>query len=53
MTTQNDRRVNIGLCLKYDSKNLQVLGYARKSDKGWEYSTKAVSLIQKYKVIFI
>lgn len=45
-----DQRVNIGLGLKYEGKALKVLGYSRKSEKGWEYSKKAFELIAEYKV---
>lgn len=45
----NDQRVNIGLNLKFEAKGLKVLGYSRKGDGGWEYSQKAVELIQEYR----
>ncbi|GAA5913499.1 chromatin-binding exonuclease XRN1 [Sporobolomyces salmoneus] len=48
----NDQRVNIGLNLKFEAKGLKVLGYSRKGDGGWEYSQKAVELIQEYREKF-
>ncbi|KAI9330895.1 XRN 5'-3' exonuclease N-terminus-domain-containing protein [Zopfochytrium polystomum] len=44
-----DQKINIGLNLKFDGKSKKVLGYTRKTAAGWEYSTKAVSLVQDYK----
>ncbi len=48
----DDNRVNLGLNLKFEAKKLKVLGYSRKNDRGWEYSEKAVQLIQQYMVKF-
>lgn len=48
----DDNRVNLGLNLKFEAKKLKVLGYSRKNDRGWEYSEKAIQLIQKYMVRF-
>ncbi|KAJ3251090.1 hypothetical protein HK103_002892 [Boothiomyces macroporosus] len=45
-------RVGIGLGLKYDSKGLKVLGYSRKTEKGWEFSEKALDLITRYQQAF-
>lgn len=39
---------NIGLSLKFESKGQKVLGYTRKSDRGWEYSRMAFELVEKY-----
>ena len=47
-----DRRVNLGLNLKFEVKKQKVLGYTRKTDSGWEYSEKAVGLLQAYKQLF-
>lgn len=47
-----DRRVNLGLNLKFEIKKQKVLGYTRKTDSGWEYSQKAVELLQEYKRLF-
>ncbi|KAG8905353.1 hypothetical protein FRB99_000181 [Tulasnella sp. 403] len=43
---------NLGLNLKFESKSLKVLGYTRKTLKLWEYSEKAILLIQEYKKRF-
>ncbi|KAG0232651.1 5'-3' exoribonuclease 1 [Actinomortierella wolfii] len=47
-----DRRVNLGLNLKFDGKQQKVLGYTRKTETGWEYSEKAVALLREYKTLF-
>ncbi|KAG0343555.1 hypothetical protein BG004_005213 [Podila humilis] len=47
-----DRRVNLGLNLKFEGKKQKVLGYTRKTDSGWEFSQKAVALLQEYKQLF-
>jgi 5'-3' exoribonuclease 1 len=46
------QRVNLGLNLKFDAKGKKVLGYSRKTDKGWEYSDKALALINEYRSAF-
>ena len=46
-----DNRVNLGLNLKFEAKKLKVLGYSRKTS-GWEFSEKAVELIQQYMIKF-
>lgn len=48
----NDQRVNIGLNLKFEARGQKVLGYSRKGDGGWEYSQRAVDLIQEYRERF-
>lgn len=45
-------RVNLGLNLKFEGKKLKVLGYSRKTEGGWEFSNKAVGLIQEYMAKF-
>ena len=45
-------RLNLGLNLKFERKNLKVLGYSRKGATGWEYSRKAVDLIVQYMTKF-
>ena len=47
-----DNRVNLGLNLKFEAKKLKVLGYSRKTERGWEYSEKAIQLIQQYMIKF-
>ena len=47
----DDSRVNLGLNLKFEAKKLKVLGYSRKAS-GWEFSEKAVQLIQQYMIKF-
>ncbi|BGP06510.1 exonuclease II Exo2 [Rhodotorula toruloides] len=47
-----DQRVNVGLNLKFEAKQQKVLGYSRKTESGWEYSTRAIELIREYKASF-
>ncbi|KAG0134461.1 XRN 5'-3' exonuclease N-terminus-domain-containing protein [Tuber indicum] len=44
----DDNRLNLGLNLKFEAKKLKVLGYSRRGDNGWEFSQKAVDLVQEY-----
>ena len=48
----DENRVNLGLNLKFEAKKLKVLGYSRKGPSGWEFSQKAVQLLQQYMVKF-
>ncbi|KAK9474762.1 XRN 5'-3' exonuclease N-terminus-domain-containing protein [Dipodascopsis tothii] len=48
VTTGNDKNVNIGLQLKFESKQQKVMGYTRRGTMGWEFSQKAVDLIHEY-----
>ncbi|KAK6352621.1 hypothetical protein TWF730_009441 [Orbilia blumenaviensis] len=45
----DDTRQNLGLNLKFEAKKMKVLGYSRKTGSGWEFSQKAVELIQAYR----
>ncbi|KAI9697509.1 MAG: hypothetical protein M1820_007775 [Bogoriella megaspora] len=45
-------KLNLGLNLKFEARKQKVLGYSRKSNTGWEYSQKAINLIQQYMVKF-
>ncbi|KAF4630502.1 hypothetical protein G7Y89_g7634 [Cudoniella acicularis] len=45
-------RLNLGLNLKFEAKKLKVLGYSRRSDKGWEFSNKAIELLTTYMTKF-
>ena len=47
-----DSKVNVGLNLKFEAKGLKVLGYSRKAASGWEFSQKAIQLLQQYSVKF-
>jgi 5'-3' exoribonuclease 1 len=44
-----DRRVNLGLNLKYDHRSQKALGYTQKTANGWEYSPKALELLKAYR----
>lgn len=46
------KRVNIGLDLKFEGKKLKVLGFTRRTDRGWTYSSLALSLIDEYRNLF-
>ncbi|KAI4153652.1 MAG: hypothetical protein LQ341_000512 [Variospora aurantia] len=48
----DDGKVNVGLNLKFEAKGLKVLGYSRKTASGWEFSQKAIHLLQQYMVRF-
>lgn len=41
-----NQRMNIGLNLKFEAKSRKVLGYSRRTSQGWEYSERAVHLMQ-------
>ena len=45
-------RVNLGLNLKFEAKKMKVLGYSRRGESGWEFSQKAIELIQQYMIKF-
>lgn len=45
-------RANLGLNLKFQAKQQKVLGYSRRGESGWEFSQKAVDLIQQYMINF-
>ncbi|KAJ5469989.1 hypothetical protein N7530_007346 [Penicillium desertorum] len=46
------QRANLGLNLKFQAKQQKVLGYSRRGESGWEFSHKAVELIQQYMINF-
>ena len=48
----NNNRHNLGLNLKFEGKQERVLGYARKTPQGWEFSDKAIELLKAYKASF-
>jgi 5'-3' exoribonuclease 1 len=50
--TIDGSRVNLGLNLKFEARKLKVLGYSRRGQTGWEFSQKAVELIQQYMIRF-
>ncbi|KAJ5575663.1 hypothetical protein N7535_002589 [Penicillium sp. DV-2018c] len=47
-----NQRVNLGLNLKFQARQQKVLGYSRRGESGWEFSQKAVELIQQYMIKF-
>lgn len=48
----DNNRVNLGLNLKFEAKKLKVLGYSRRGESGWEFSRKAIELIEQYMIKF-
>ncbi|KAI9794510.1 MAG: hypothetical protein M1833_000370 [Piccolia ochrophora] len=48
----NDQRANLGLNLKFEAKKLKVLGYSRRGASGWEFSQRAIDLVQQYMIKF-
>lgn len=50
--TIDGQRVNLGLNLKFEARKLKVLGYSRRGQTGWEFSQKAIDLIQQYMINF-
>ncbi|KAI9041744.1 chromatin-binding exonuclease XRN1 [Aspergillus affinis] len=46
------QRVNLGLNLKFEARKQKVLGYSRRGESGWEFSPKAVELLQQYMINF-
>lgn len=46
------QRVNLGLNLKFEARKQKVLGFSRRGDSGWEFSQKAVELLQQYMINF-
>lgn len=48
----DDSRLNLGLNLKFEAKKLKVLGYSRRGLSGWEFSEKAIELLQQYMIRF-
>ncbi|KAI9880928.1 MAG: hypothetical protein M1830_009996 [Pleopsidium flavum] len=51
VTLDNDR-LNLGLNLKFEAKKLKVLGYSRRGPTGWEFSQRAIDLLQQYMLKF-
>jgi 5'-3' exoribonuclease 1 len=50
ITGGNDNRINLGLSIKFASKNQKVIGYSRKVERGWEFSEKTIAILTEYKV---
>ncbi|KAJ3565351.1 hypothetical protein NP233_g7682 [Leucocoprinus birnbaumii] len=48
----NQKKVNIGLDMKFERKGLKVVGFTKKDGRHWEYSDQAVELLQAYKAQF-
>ncbi|KAI9594045.1 XRN 5'-3' exonuclease N-terminus-domain-containing protein [Syncephalis fuscata] len=50
--SNEEQRVNLGLSIKFSAKNQKVHGYSRKGVRGWDFSEKAIQLIEEYKTLF-
>lgn len=48
--TSDGQKTNLGLSLKFEAKALKVVDYSQKDGRHWEFSEKAISLIQEYRV---
>ena len=48
MILDNQKKINVGLSLKFEGKGIKTLGYTRKNGRSWEYSAIAISLIKDY-----
>lgn len=46
--TQNSHKLNIGLNLKFNVKNLETPGFTKKINNNWMYSEKTVQLVKEY-----
>ncbi|XP_066597922.1 5'-3' exoribonuclease 1 isoform X2 [Prorops nasuta] len=49
-TEKSGSKYNIGLNLKFNKRNEQVLGYTKKQNGQWFYSTKVVEAIRDYMI---
>lgn len=52
MVSVNGKNYDIGINLRSENRRLKALGYTRKTNAGWEYSTLAVNLIHEYLTSF-
>ncbi|KAG6331105.1 hypothetical protein ID866_7983 [Astraeus odoratus] len=50
--TSDSSKNNLGLSLKFEAKSLKVIDYSRKNGRHWEFSEKAIQLLQEYKAKF-
>lgn len=46
--TEEPRKINIGLNLKFNKKHEEVPGYTRHDGINWLYSSKTVALVNAY-----
>jgi 5'-3' exoribonuclease 1 len=45
-------RMNLGLSLKFEARRQKILGYSRRVPEGWQFSDKALALVNEYKTKF-
>lgn len=46
--TQNSHKLNVGLNLKFNVKNMETPGFTKKINNNWMYSDKTVQLVKDY-----
>ena len=44
----NANKINVGLNLKSNRKNEEVVGFTKRVDDQWQYSTKALQTVGEY-----
>jgi 5'-3' exoribonuclease 1 len=49
---EKNKRVNVGLDLKFESRREKVIGFTRKGERGWLFSADAIGLITDYRKRF-
>ncbi|KAA1477178.1 hypothetical protein DENSPDRAFT_786203 [Dentipellis sp. KUC8613] len=47
--TSDNQKINLGLSLKFEGKGMKVLDYSRKEGRYWEFSDKAIDLLEEYR----
>jgi 5'-3' exoribonuclease 1 len=50
--TSDNLKHNLGLSMKFEAKSLKVVDYSRKEGRHWEFSDKAIQLLQEYQTAF-
>ncbi|KAF9074552.1 XRN 5'-3' exonuclease N-terminus-domain-containing protein [Rhodocollybia butyracea] len=50
--TSDNQKHNLGLSMKFEAKSLKVVDYSRKDGRHWEFSDKAIKLLQEYQTAF-
>jgi hypothetical protein len=47
----DNTKVNLGLGIKFEAKGTKAPGYSRKDGRFWEFSERAIGILNEYKVI--
>ncbi|XP_050547911.1 5'-3' exoribonuclease 1-like, partial [Daktulosphaira vitifoliae] len=45
---RHEKKINIGMSLKFNKRNEEVIGYTKKVEKYWLYSQKTIDLLREY-----